>query len=321
MLKLINWPRVRAERFHRFLPDDIRSYLKGRGIPATFIERYLLGWNGERITIPVFGREREVLGLRYAKSPTDISDSPEVLSDPELGTELYGSDVLARKPYRIVICDGEFNRLVLEASGFPAVTSTGGPDTFLPEWLPYFEAVKHVYVCFNRDRAGEAAAKKVQGILPDARIVKLPACALDVTDFFVWQEKTKLDFEILLAGATTSENDPSDTPPTVHEFRSFHKSVQRRAEGVRKTVRLHEVVEQYATLEAEGKHLIVHCPFHDDREQSFSVYPETNTYACSGCGAKGDVVQFLMDKESMTFGQALDALERFEFTHEIYGTG
>jgi len=32
------------------------------------------------------------------------------------------------------------------------------------------------------------------------------------------------------------------------------------------------------------------------------------------------VVTFLMDKESMTFGQALEALERFEFTHELYGT-
>jgi CHC2 zinc finger len=321
MLNIINWPRIRAEKFHNFLPEDIRSYLKGRGIPATIIERHLLGWNGERITIPVFGPNREVLGFRYAKSPTDISDTPEVISDPKLGPQLYGSETLARKPYRVVICDGEFNRLVLEANDFTSVTSTAGAEVFLKEWLPYFESVKHVYVCFNRDRVGEAAAKKVQAILPRARIVKLPACALDVTDFFVWQEKTKLDFEILLASASTEENDPSDTPPTVREFRPLLRSVRRRAEGLRKDVKLHDIVEQYATLQARGKRLVAHCPFHDDRELSFSVYPETNTFACSGCGAKGDVVQFLMDKESMTFSQALDTLERFEFTHEIYGTG
>ena len=86
-------------------------------------------------------------------------------------------------------------------------------------------------------------------------------------------------------------------------------------------MKLHEIVEEYATLRAEGQRLVAHCPFHDDREQSFSVYPETNTYACTVCGVRGDVVQFLMDKESMTFGQALEALERFEFTHELYGTG
>jgi DNA primase len=321
MLNIINWPRVRAEKFHNFLPEEIRSYLKGRGIAATIIERHLLGWNGERITIPVFGPKRQALGFRYAKSPTDTSDAPEVISDPDLGPQLYGADALSRKPYRVVICDGEFNRLVLEANDFTAVTSTAGAEVFLKEWLPYFESVKHVYVCFNRDRAGEAAAKNVQALLPRARIVKLPACALDVTDFFVFQEKTKLDFEILLASASSDENNPSDTPPTVREFRPLLKSIRRRAEGLRRAVKLHELVEQYAMLQARGKHLAAHCPFHDDREQSFSVYPETNKYACSVCGAKGDVVQFLMDKESMTFSEALDTLERFEFTHEIYGTG
>jgi DNA primase len=321
MLNIINWPRVRAEKFHNFLPEDIRTFLKGRGIPATIIERHLLGWNGERITIPVFSPKRQVIGFRYAKSPTDISDSPEVTSDPDLGPQLYGADVLARKPYRVVICDGEFNRLVLEANDFTAVASTAGAEVFLKEWLPYFELVKHVYVCFNRDRAGEAAARKVQAILPRARIVKLAACALDVSDFFVWQEKTKLDFEILLASASSSENDSFDTPPTVREFRPLLKSVRRRAEGLRRAVKLHELVEQYATLQARGRRLVAHCPFHDDRELSFSLYPAANTYACSRCGVKGDVVQFLMDKESMTFSQALDALERFEFTHEIYGTG
>jgi DNA primase len=322
MLNIINWPRVRAEKFHNFLPDEIRSYLKGRGIPATIIEGHLLGWNGERITIPIFGENRrKVLGFRYAKSPTDISDTPEVISDPDLGVQLYGLDRLLRKPSRVVICDGEFNRLVLEANDFAAVCSTGGADVFLEEWAPYFEGVRQVFICFNRDRAGEAAAKNVQAILPRARIVRLPACALDVTDFFVFQEKTKLDFEIILAAASMDENDPSDTPPTVREFRPLLKSVRTRAERLRRAVKLHDVVEQFAPLQARGKRLVAPCPFHDDRELSFNVYPATNTYACSRCGAKGDVVQFLMDKESMTFSEALDALEGFEFTREIYGAG
>ncbi|HMJ64602.1 MAG TPA: toprim domain-containing protein, partial [Candidatus Binatia bacterium] len=162
MLNIINWPRVRAEKFHNFLPEKIRSYLKGRGIPATIIEGHLLGWNGKRITMPIFGENsRKVLGFRYAKSPTDISDTPEVISDPGLGVQLYGLDKLLRKPSRIVICDGEFNRLVLEANDFAAVSSTAGADTFLLEWLPYFEGVKQVFICFNRDRAGEEAARRV----------------------------------------------------------------------------------------------------------------------------------------------------------------
>src|SRR5439155_96626 len=117
-------PRDIAERYHRFLPDEVRSYLKGRGIPATVIGRQLLGWDGTRITIPIFDREGgEVLGFRYAKPPVFLFGNPEMEQD-ELAPELYGWETLARQPHRVVICEGEFDRLVLEARGFPAVTST-----------------------------------------------------------------------------------------------------------------------------------------------------------------------------------------------------
>lgn len=317
-------PKIRreiAERYHRALPDDIRAYLKSRGIPSTVIERQLLGWNGERITIPIFGREREVLGFRYAKSPKDMSDTPKMHSDIGLDVELYGWDTLTRNPHRVVIGANELDRLVLEAHGFPAVASTGGAGTFLETWLPYFEAVRHVYVAFDRDLRGSAAARKIQRLMPRARIVTLPPEVGEngtITDFFVALGCTKIDFEVLLAAAEGSAVE-IEAAPKVAEFRPLHKSVRRRAERAKHAVRLHDIVAQYADLQASGSSLIGHCPFHDDHDRSFSVYPATDTYSCSGCGAHGDVVQFLMDKESMTVGQALEALERFQFTHELYG--
>lgn len=325
MFTIINWRRVRAERFHRFLPEEIRSYLKGRGIPATYIERNKLGWNGTRITIPIPGRERgEILGFRYAKSPTDQTDSPKMLSDAGAKPELFGWDTLVREPNRIVICEGEFDRLVLEANGFPAVTSTAGAQTFLKEWVPFFESVKHVYICFDRDAAGRTAAKKVQSILPRAKIVKLPADVGpkgDVTDFFVRLGRTAVDFEVLLAAAAAADPDvPSDPAPKVREFQPYQKALQRRAAQAKISVRLHEIVSLYLTLRASGAKLVGHCPFHNDRSPSFTVYPETDTYYCFGCDAAGDVIAFLMNKESYTFGQALEALERFQVTHELFGT-
>ena len=313
-----------AERYHRALPDEIRSYLKGRGIPSTIIERQLLGWNGKRITIPIFGRERDVLGFRYAKAPLDTPDAPAMRSDIGLDTELYGWETLARNPHRVVIAADELDRLVLEANGFPAVASTAGAGTFLEDWLPYFEPAKHVYICFTRDLHGAAAARKIQRLVPRARIVTLPPEVGEsgtVTDFFVGLGHTKLDFEMLLAAAEESGSDkPSEAAANVAEIRPLHKSVRRRAERLKRAVPLHEIVAQYSDLEASGGRLVGHCPLHDDHGRSLTIDPATGTYSCSICGAGGDVVRFLMDKESMTVGQALEALERFQFTHELYGT-
>lgn len=320
MFTLINWPRVRAERYHRFLPEDIRSYLKGRGIPATVIEQKLLGWDGKRITIPIFGaRTSEVLGFRYATPPEDKNENPAIVSDEGAKPELYGWETLAKNPRRLVICDNEFDRLVLEAIGIPAVTSNGGAKCFLAEWAPHFEIARHIYICFSRDSADAAA--KVQSILPSARIATLPVEAADITDFFVRLGRTKVDFEIVLATAAAPLGDDEDDEPPlpIREFRPGDSTLRRRAERAKKAVRLHEIVSQYTRLQAEGGRLVAHCPFHDDERPSFTVYPKTNTYYCFGCGANGDAIKFLTDKESMTFRQALEALERFEFTGEIYG--
>ena len=314
--------RTIAERYHRALPEEIRDYLKGRGIPATLIERHLLGWNGERITIPVFNEKRDVIAFRYAKITGNPDEAPDVISELGFETELYGWDTLARKPHRVVICGSEFDRLVLEANGLAAVASTGGPGAFLEEWLPHFEAVKHVYVCFSRDLEGAAAARKIQRLLPRVRIVTLPTEVGDkgsVTNFLVDLGRTRVDFEVLLAVSEGSTGDAAP-PPKITELRPLHRSVQKRADRVRRAVRLHEIVSNDIDLQASGGRLIGQCPFHDDASRSFSLYPETDTYRCGVCGAEGDVVRFLMDKESMTFGQALDALERYEYTHEIYGT-
>src|ERR1043165_8612614 len=127
MFKPILTPRDIAERYHRFLPEEIRSYLKGRGVPATLIDRQLLGWEGKRITIPIVAPlPGEVLSFRYARPDALLSGAPVMESDVDAKPELYGWETLARQPHRAVICEGELERLALEARGFPAVTSTAG---------------------------------------------------------------------------------------------------------------------------------------------------------------------------------------------------
>jgi len=41
------------------------------------------------------------------------------------------------------------------------------------------------------------------------------------------------------------------------------------------------------------RHNFLKCPFHDDEDPSLKVYPETNTFNCFGCGAAGDVIEFI----------------------------
>jgi DNA primase len=41
------------------------------------------------------------------------------------------------------------------------------------------------------------------------------------------------------------------------------------------------------------RHNFLKCPFHNDEDPSLKIYPDTNTFNCFGCGATGDVIEFI----------------------------
>ena len=51
------------------------------------------------------------------------------------------------------------------------------------------------------------------------------------------------------------------------------------------------------------------CPFHDEAEGSFTVYGDTERFYCFGCGAGGDVLDFVQRAEGLTLPEAIRWLE------------
>src|ERR1041385_8197191 len=112
-----------ARKFHAELPDRIRQYLISRGIPDELIEKHLIGWNGWRITIPIFSGTEKVAFFKQARDPEEKNtESPKMIAWPKGRLELYGRENLKEEPLQIIICEGEFDRIVLETNGFKAVT-------------------------------------------------------------------------------------------------------------------------------------------------------------------------------------------------------
>jgi len=300
-----------AHRYHDQLPNHIRDYLRiERGLSDAVIDKYQLGWDGRRIAIPIRDRSGHVSFFKLAKAPGDKSDSPKMKATLGSRAELYGWDRASATLDQIIICEGEFDRLVLESRGYAAVTSTAGALTFRREWADALRSVPAVYICFDRDASGEAGARRVAWLLPQAKVITLPpevGHAGDATNFFVGLDQTIEDFDALLAQAQPlAEQERTGFQPAAHK--AFGKVGRSEAAELKAQVRIEDWVAASLALEVQGSNYAAHCPFHDDAKPSFVVFPPTQTFYCFGCRVHGDVFTFLMRMRSITFMDAVEVV-------------
>ncbi len=68
------------------------------------------------------------------------------------------------------------------------------------------------------------------------------------------------------------------------------------------------VITQYTQLRRVGRRFSGLCPFHSEKSGSFSVNAEEGLYYCFGCGAKGDTITFVKEKEQLDFVGAVEWL-------------
>ena len=75
-------------------------------------------------------------------------------------------------------------------------------------------------------------------------------------------------------------------------------SIQRKANIV-------DIIRDYVPLMQRGKNYFGICPFHDDHNPSMSVSPEKGVYKCFVCGNAGNVFNFVMEYEKVSFYEAV----------------
>lgn len=75
-------------------------------------------------------------------------------------------------------------------------------------------------------------------------------------------------------------------------------------------IKIEEIISKYVNLTFIGTDRYRgFCPFHEETKPSFTVYADTQSFYCYGCGKGGDVIDFLMRAESNSFKEIIDILK------------
>jgi len=192
-------PREHALFYHRRLPRRIWRYLRRQGLPDALIHRRLIGWDGKRLTVPVFSREGKLVYFEYLSDPMEgpLEEIKRLRYQP---ATLYGYETIRAVPDRLFIVEDVWERLVAESRGLRSVAVLGDPFSFKDEWGALLQPIREVYVLFKRSGRSHRAGRRVLDIVPHARLLELPpeVAGGGVADFFTRLGRDREDFLRLL---------------------------------------------------------------------------------------------------------------------------
>jgi len=84
------------------------------------------------------------------------------------------------------------------------------------------------------------------------------------------------------------------------------------------------LIGSYVQLKRAGTNSVGNCPFHSERTPSFTVFRNTQSFYCFGCGAGGDVITFVMRMENLDYMAAVEKLcnmAGMSMPQEVFGAG
>jgi hypothetical protein len=205
------------------LTGPIREVLRERrGLTDETLKSAQLGWDDERVTIPVYNEYNELVNFRRYKWNSDDGKYKVINYNDEFNNtygevRIFGIDKVLDDslPY-IIWSEGEMDKLISDQHNFPTACPTSGAGTWKPEWTKLFRHKKKVYLAQDNDEAGKIATAKLAELLyrvVDVYVINWPEDFLlkgDITDFYVTCGKTSEDFQKLLDEATLYVSDSGE---------------------------------------------------------------------------------------------------------------
>ena len=188
-----------ANRYADLVDESTLKYLKDRGISEEVAALYSLG----TVTEPMNGHELHVgwlsipyitaMGMCVGFKFRRLDDGKPKYGQPTgATTHMYNVSDITKRSARIVVCEGEFDTVLV--SGVLNLPAVGVPG--VANWKPHYPRLLNgydtVYVAGDNDipkepdgdNPGQLFSKRVASEVMNATIVNFPA-GMDITDYYL----------------------------------------------------------------------------------------------------------------------------------------
>jgi hypothetical protein len=295
---------------------DMPSYepLRARGLEAQTLYNFGVRRDAQRpgpthFAYPVYDEQLQVVAWRHKISGGPHKYRWATEYAPARADALYNVRALA-SGQTIFVVAGEPDVWLMDQCSLRSVCFLAGEGCVRPEGVTRIalSEPKRVIVVYDNDRAGHEGMIKAIRALRKAGVATLglilpetlPPKA-DITDLYTQCGHDRAHFVATLMAlprliklppenAVCSPRSPEPTPRPAASGALSSPIARFKA-----TYRLEDLVAEQVALRpyAGGTFLRGCCPFHDDKNPSFYVNRQKETFGCWGCGAHGDAWDFM----------------------------
>lgn len=175
-----------------------QAYLTSRGITAATADRFWIGQQGRRITIPniiTVKNKHIVYGIKlrwYEENPPKPYIQRYLMVPGSRGNNIFNWNRLMSQDWDVFyILEGVLDTILLDQLGIPAVAPFGGGGVWSADWSKFFKKVKRIIIVADNDppkpdgtRPGNEHAIKKQQLLKRGDIVYPPGNYKDIGKAF-----------------------------------------------------------------------------------------------------------------------------------------
>lgn len=281
----------------------VNLILEKRGISLRTLKLYEVGFDGERVVLPI----KNEFGFYINARRWDYTGtSRQKMLNYQQGygcVKIYPLQAAHNNP--ITLVEGEWDALLANQLGIPAVTVTGGVGSWDDDLNSVLKG-KDVRICFDvndKRNTGQICAREraklLVGIAASVKIIELPLTEVggDITDFFHKHHHTKQEWDALVEKSdfVSGDNAPIISTTSVQESEgpaSTTLGAASEAKFIKKAVRFSAVVQ--------GKDA---APYAIPHEVSITCPPDDDL-RCEACPNKG----LLLAEEKSIFEVAPDVV-------------
>lgn len=187
------------EELYRPKGQKALQYLYSRTFTDEAIKHFRLGIDNKFgkvwLTIPYL-RDGIPVNVKYRNRDKDMRRWPDAESI------LFNQDCLKTLDSKeVILVEGELDVVALYSQGYRnVVSSTTGANSFKSEWIDLLREITKIFIVYDSDEVGQAAARKLAIELGVERCRNILLPVKDANDFFMAGNK-RADFQTLIERA------------------------------------------------------------------------------------------------------------------------